>query len=324
MRNAGGFFKKIEENGRYQVVFFIVSMCLVLGFYVGLRERVEKDVLQQYQVIEDNKLVKYVEAVKIEDDILTISGWCFYKGVNGKECSIQVFLRNVDDEKDVIWLDVKRVEREDINVYYDSEINYRDCGFEASTKVREIEKRNADYEIFVKVTYEEEDEYEPTRKTVSTKRCIQNGKLTAINKNQETNIFSESSELNEVMEKGTLLICRNDYDICVYQYNNKLYWVAGEDFFFEEDNSTYIQYQLFTTRTDKLPPRRVERELVFDNIGFDFEKKELTEDATPFRVAVCDIPQDYPITYIETGYFVDSKWIWVERVNIDVRSLVNK
>lgn len=313
-----------EDNQRKQIAIFILGMCVVLGSYVLLRGIVEQKVLQRYDVLEDYKLVKYVEDVKVDDENLVVSGWCFYRGVDSRECQIQVFLRNVEDKRDVIWLDVNRVERDDIDAYFDSEISYSSCGFEASIKRKKLEKKNKTYEIFVKLTYKEMDEFVPTRKTVSTKRYIRDGKLTVVDPKEESYSLSASNELNEVMEKGKLLVQRSDYDICIYQYNNKLYWVAGEKYFFEEDNSTYMQYQLYTTREDKLPLQRVERGLTFDNIGFDFEKNELVGVMAPYRVAVCDIPQEYPIMYVETGYFIDAKWIWVERFNLDISSLDRK
>lgn len=324
MEKVKRFLGDVNENRKYQAVIFILCMSVVLGIYGGLSKVVAQNVLRSYQAVEDYDVVKYVEEANISKNVLTLSGWCFYKGVDSKEMSIQVFLRNEEDENDVVKLNVKREGREDINEYFDSEVNYVNCGFKASTKVDKLKNKSGNYEIFIGLKYEDADKHVKTRKIISTKKSLRNGKLVATGYKEEIPAFEKEERINEVLEKGTVLVSRSDYDIYLYQYQDKLYWFAGEDYFFEEDATTHMQYQLFTTREDRLPYHRVERGLSFDNIGFEFEEKEIVCDSSSFRVASYDIPQEYPITHIETGYYTESKWVWVERVNLDVRWLQNK
>ena len=71
-------------------------------------------------------------------------------------------------------------------------------------------------------------------------------------------------------------------------------------------------------RINKLPVERVKHG--FDNFDFYFEEYEYKEEVTePYRVAIRDIPYDYPITYILTGcYDVEkTKWFWSTSFHLD-------
>ena len=97
-----------------------------------------------------------------------------------------------------------------------------------------------------------------------------------------------------------------------YQRNGALYWIVDEYFNFEEDGSTYIQYQLWTTQTENLPKHRLENNWLWDNIGGNFEDYEIKDDFGPYRVMKRELPKEYSITSIVTGYYKDGKWIWQE------------
>lgn len=111
---------------------------------------------------------------------------------------------------------------------------------------------------------------------------------------------------------GFLLVYNSDNHCWVYQYEGSLYWIADQDFYFEDDGSTYIQYQLWTTQPDKLPQRRIENGWDWDNIGGNFEDYEIHGDFGDYRVMKREIPTDYSITSIETGYYKEGKWRWRE------------
>ena len=116
--------------------------------------------------------------------------------------------------------------------------------------------------------------------------------------------------LDEIVRNGTFRLYRPDYHCWVYQKDWSLYWIVDENFTFEEDGSTYIQYQLWTTQTDRLPQKRLENNWLWDNIGGCFEDYEVQGDFGDCRVMRRDIPTAYPLTAIETGYYKDGAWIW--------------
>lgn len=321
MEKVRRFFRNLSEKRSYQVVFFVVSMCVVFLGYGILRTKIETVTARQYTVMEDKDLIKYIEAVNCEGDILTISGWCFYKDIDSRNNKIQVFLRNILDDSDHVWMEVEERTREDINAYYNCEYDYSNVGFFASAKMEELNLQEKDYEIFIKFTGVKKTtngkkvKYE---RTVSTNRYIHEGKLTALEPTK-ADTFAMNQELKEVLEGCTLLGYREDEGIYVYQKAGKLFWVFDENAFFEEDGTTTIQFQLGTTRPDQLPERIIEKGQQVDSLGFVIEQREIQKGRYyPYRVVERNIPTSYPITYFWTGYYVDSKWIWKEYLNLNV------
>ena len=114
----------------------------------------------------------------------------------------------------------------------------------------------------------------------------------------------------DFVKNGTLLVCRPDMHIWIFQYDGSLYWVADEGFHFEDDGLTYIQYHLWTTQLEKLPPGRLAQNYYWNNLSGYFEKYELSGDFGKYRVMCCELPTEYSITSILTGYFKNGEWVW--------------
>ena len=122
--------------------------------------------------------------------------------------------------------------------------------------------------------------------------------------------------LEEVVQNGYLRVCQPDYACYVYQYKGCLYWIADKAFHFEDNGKTYIQFQLWTTQTDKLPEKRLKNKRYWDNIGGYFEKYEITGTVNCGKYRVCKrkLPTEYSITAILTGFYKNKKWaqIWLK------------
>ena len=80
--------------------------------------------------------------------------------------------------------------------------------------------------------------------------------------------------------------------------------------FFEKDGLTKIQYQLWTTQPNKLPQYRIDHNWISDNISGNFEEYELNGDFGSYRVMKRELPTEYSITSIETGYYKNGEWVW--------------
>ena len=118
------------------------------------------------------------------------------------------------------------------------------------------------------------------------------------------------ADLDEIMNNGVLRVYRPDYQCWVYQVGWSLYWIVDKDFHFEDDGSTYIQYQMWTTQIQNLPEKRLAHHNYWDNIGGYFEEHELEGDFGDYRVMKREIPTVYSVTSIVTGYYKNGEWIW--------------
>jgi len=220
-----------------------------------------------------------VENLVCRDEELTISGYCFRYEEPHEE--YQIILKSNDSATNI---DVAiHLPSNTINNYYKCENNYSQVGFKVITKI----DTNEMYEILVKWS---------NGITMSTGTYIRNNQV----------IYSSNPA---PAFDGTLLVACPEYDFYVYQKGGELYWLCGDRFPFEDDGSTYIQYQLWTTQIDNLPEKRLANEWFWDNIGFVFEDNEI-ESWNGYRVAKRAIPEEYSITSIVTGYYKDGKWIW--------------
>lgn len=313
--------KNIKKQSNWsKVAICIVSSSLILCVYFLISNPIQRFKEQEYIVETNNHLIRYVESAEVTDGEIVISGWCFYTGVDSERNKVQVLLRNVEDETDTIWLDVEPVVREDVDAYFDCDVNYSHSGFRASKRLKNVLLAGKNYEILIKLTYytdkvvknsdKEKVVHEEVIKTVAAHRYLCDGVLAALLPEDEP-VQSESAFLNEIFENGQLILYEEKANVYVYQYETKMYWIAEKDFYFEEDGTTYIQFQLDTTRTDRLPEKRQEGGYDWDNIGFCFENNELKHEMTEsYRVAVCNIPTEYPITHFWTGYYANSEWVW--------------
>lgn len=122
---------------------------------------------------------------------------------------------------------------------------------------------------------------------------------------------ASGTELEELLRGAALRVYRPDQHCRVYQRGNSLYWVVDRDgFTFEPDGTTYIQYQLYTTQTDRLPKKRLEKYYYWDNIGGYFEDYEIPGSFGNYRVMKRELPREYSVTAIVTGYYKNGEWVW--------------
>lgn len=310
------FLSKINESFKLKfVICIILSFSVIIGFFIFNKTYDSKKIYKN-TIVDNPKLINSIDQITIKENRIIISGFAFMLDRNSTDSSISVFLRN-DDSKKEIWLDMEQIARADINAYFDSEYDYGNSGFIASTYVGEINQEDI-YEVIVNIDYNETSSKERTRTTVSARKYLINNELYEYNPKvfiqPDGNI--ESELLREVFAEGQLCLYNKDAGMYIYQYKGKLYWVVTNDYKFE--NANHIIYQLYTSQANKLPEGRIKHK--FDNLNFDFEQHEfLNENTSPYRVAIRDIPQNYPIIYIKTGVYdkVNKKTIWTKSFHLD-------
>ncbi len=145
-----------------------------------------------------------------------------------------VILRDTDTGKR-IKLETEQTQRPDVNSYFLCEHDYTGSGFRASGRAED-----AEYEILIRW---------PWSVVLSTGVYIG---ADDIHYNPNAAFIAPEIEgapgLKDIVENGILRVYRPDYHCWVYQVGNSLYWIVDQDFDFEDDGTTYIQYQLYTTQ----------------------------------------------------------------------------
>ena len=225
---------------------------------------------------------------------VTLDGFALLYDHPGQKYDL--LLRNTETGKR-IKLDTEQTQRPNVNDYFRCDHDYTGSGFRASGRAEDAEN-----EILIRW---------PWSVALSTGVYIGADGI-----HYSPNAFFIAPEiegapgLKEIVEEGTLRVYRPDYHCWVYQVGNSLYWIVDQDFDFEDDGTTYIQYQLYTTQKDKLPQRRIDNGWFWDNIGGCFEDYEVKGNFGEYRVMKRELPKEYSITSIVTGYYKDGEWIW--------------
>lgn len=219
---------------------------------------------------------------------MEISGFAFHYEHPSSDYSL--LLRSEDGKR--VELEKEQIERQDVNKYFLCENDYTSSGFTARAEVPEGE-----YEVLIKW---------PLSIALSTGVFINSDGVY----NASEKEFEAPKIDADFIQKGVVRVYRPDFHCWVYQFEGSLYWIVDQDFSFAEDNTTYIQYHLWTTQTENLPQKRLDNNWLWDNIGGNFEDYEIQGDFGKYRVMKRELPTEYPITAIVTGYYKDRKWIW--------------
>ena len=262
-------------------------------------------------------MINSIEDINIANGNIILDGYAFLLGMDSTNTSVSLLLLGVNSGNEV-WPDIEQINRPDVNTYFLCEYNYKYSGFRASLEDTEL-KDDECYEIIINIDYSVDGLYK-VRKTVSSNRFILNGKLYVYNPSQfdKPDLELQSELLRKVFSDGQLCFYQKEDGMYVYQYEEKLYWIANGDFEFDKNGQTIIPYYLYTSQIDKLPVERVQYK--FDNLDFHFEQYEYKDEVTaPYRVAIRDIPDDYAITNITTGHydFETKTWFWKGSFHLD-------
>lgn len=217
-------------------------------------------------------------------------GFCFRPGrdTDGK---YSVKLRNIQTNQ-IESIDFKTgIERPDVNTYFSCEYNYSRSGFEATVPV--IGK----YEFII---------------CYNSLLKIPTGVYISDSKIQFADYYIVPNINEDFVRDGILRIYQPDEHFWIYQFRDALYWIFEDDFEFEDGENTFIQYQLWTTKKNKLPKRRLDKERYWDNRSDYLEDNEIVGNWVGYRVMKRKIPSDYPVTAILTGRYKSGEWIWKE------------
>ena len=304
-------FRRLQTNFLLQLITCFILCAIVIGSFFIINKIIDEKNIKKHTITDKTKIINSVESIIIENNKIKLESYSFLLERNISNSSSSIFLQNIQNGKKV-WMNTVNVSRPDVHEYFDCDYVSDKPGFISIIKYNKIDM-NSVYEIFIDMSYEINGNKQ--RKIVSSNRYLYNNNIFSYNPLEfdtpDSNVKSDL--LKNVFNNGLLHYYGKDLGIYIYEYKDKLYWVATKDFQFIDDNKTYIPFQLNTTQVNKLPNDMIS--YGYDNRDFYFNNYEIiTEDTEPYRVAVRDIPEEYPIAYIRTGVYdiVKQTWIWSE------------
>ncbi|MBR4341499.1 MAG: hypothetical protein IKP88_02110 [Lachnospiraceae bacterium] len=310
-----------------KILKITIEVIVIIGIIVGfilINDQLSQNRKSTFEFIKDSNEYTYqIEETGYDGEDFYIKGWFFeLKSVrntvmevgNNKTCGVVLYdmNKNIADETvksdnrvEGIALNVEKIVRNDINDYFKCEYDYSNCGFVAKIPKIMVDVENSLYQIILKAD-------EKDNNGIETAIFLDHGTLKYINPKDEVKLDVNGTDLEDIVNKGYCMVSDPGHYIYVYQYEKKLYWIADKDYYFENDGSTCIQFSMDTTQFDKLPKDRIDKGLYWSSIGDDFEKYEVTDtiNCGKYRVSVREIPKDYSVTRIVTGYMFDEKWVW--------------
>ena len=254
------------------------------------------------------KSVRNVSQVVSSDDVERLFGL-----IPLGEASIGSVVEGVS----VMKMETMYENRPDVNAYFDCAYDYSKCGFVATIDRHDIDLQSNSYRIAIKL------DAGTSSIAVLTNVDISDKGISYTDPRRSPELDTEGTDLEKIVMKGVRLVSRPDVGCYVYQLGDKLYWIADESFGFCEDGLTYIQYQMDTTQIDKLPAERLENNWFWSNIGGYFEQYEITDQMNcgKYRVLMRDIPKDYSVTSVTTGYH-EENWVWKEMLKLNYKMLI--
>ncbi len=293
------------KNAGYGILRKICICVVIIAIAVLVDYLVQNYIYKsEYNIIDDKTChIFQIDKMEFADNEMVLTGWVFRVMTDALTDDFDIILYDYKNDNEY-YMNVVDEVRADVNEYFDCECDYSESGFVADISIDRLNLRENDYEVLIR--------QRNTKNVYKTGNYISDGELIYVEPDDYEPIVVIDEELKEIVDKGILRVYRPDVGMYVYQYEGKLYWIANNDYMFEDDGSTYMQYQLWTMNTAKLPEYRLENNWFFDNIGFNFEDNELETMQNDYRVASTLLPTEYPITTIEIGYYVNDTWIWVE------------
>lgn len=277
----------------------IICVAVVLDYFI--QDYIYKN---KFKIVEDDfSHVFQVDSMEVKGEKLILNGWVFKLGVDSVEDDFGIVLYDYNNDKSY-YMDVENVVREDVNEYFLCEYDYSNSGFVASMSAEKLDLDEKNYEILLRPR--------SVQKAYRTGVYISKGEMMYTEPSNFVPVNVQGTELEKIVDDGVLRVYRPDVNTYIYQYDRKLYWIVNGQYFFEADGSTVVEFQMKTTQIDKLPAYRLENNWDWDNKGFDFEVKESRDLAFGnYRITVSDIPQEYSVTEMWTGYYGDD-WVWIQ------------
>ena len=313
----------MDKKRRNRTIINILTIVTITIVFLIINIQIDIAHKQRLFIVPDGSKYCYgIDSLDKEGNSITIKGWFFeLKRVQRVEQIVsdndtEQMLALVPIGEDVVrewsnnavFLKIKemKTDRQDINKYFSCEYDYSKCGFTATVDIDDLSFETNIYRLVFKP-----DAMRPEGILLNVYLTVEG--LMYTNPLQSPILDTVGTDLDKIVNEGVRLVSRPDYGCFVYQLGDKLYWIMDEGYSFCEDGATLIQYQMETTQIDNLPKERLDNDWFWSNNSDMFEKYEITNQMNcgKYRVSVREIPKEYSVTFIQTGYN-NGEWIWSE------------
>ena len=292
-------YKVIPVDKMLEKLPAVVFVILMLGF-VAFSCIYCKDTKAQNQKQYDAEKEFYfeVDELAISDGKMMMKGSCFiYEEAAAKSQNYTILLKSLSTGETKRLRTETKLKRQDVGGYFACEYDYSECGFEAGLEELDL---TDDYEIFVRWKL---------KGTWTTGLYLIDGQVSHVKARQDFGEIFQGTHMEDVIRDG-ICLADNEVGHCwIYQYQDKLFWIAGPKYVFEPDGKTKFFCHLWTTQTERLPQHRLDNGWLWDNIDFVFERNEVEGSFGDYRVAVSQLPSEYAVICVATG---DFKGVWKE------------
>lgn len=323
-----------KNNKRWYLIINVIAIVIIVFVFWIINLNIYDKYRQRLELVSDSSKYCYgIDWMTREESVITLKGWFFevekYRGnpvfTGEKDAEMMLALVPVEEAKidnnisNAYFFENSSVNetRTDVNSYFQCEYDYSTCGFTASIDIDDLELSTSSYRLIIKPDARQ-------KKAVITNVYITPAGISYTEPSQTPELVAYGTEFDKIIKEGVRLVSRPDVGCYVYQLGKKLYWIADENFAFCDEGLTNIQYQMNTTQFNKLPRERIEKNCLWSSIGDFFEKHEITSRLASgkYRVSVRDIPNDYSVTDVLTGYYKGEDWVWLAEFKLNYAMLL--
>lgn len=293
----------METMNNVKRILSQIGICIGLliiiwgGYFIGakkINQRIE-DVLE-----DDFSWIVQVDEVRTEGNKFVLEGFAFKLNQDAENEAFDIVLHNLDTDK-YLFPKMEYEERNDVNNYFLCEYDYTKSGFTARIKEKKLDLDGNDYEVLLKPRNDKNPYQFAT--------YVGKGELMHANPKAYEPLGVAETDLEEVVNDGTLRVYRPDIGMYVYQFNDELYWIAEADYVSTEMKSKKMVLHWSTTQYEKLPKESIQYR--FRNEDYNFEREMTKEGESGEYCVVCkSIPKEYSITRINTGNYENGIYLW--------------
>ena len=263
----------------------------------------------QTSVPEKNGLdvVYHVDSISLENQVLSIEGWCFKIWETPYRKGPQIILIQTDDYSHIYYFRGGHgIARPEVNAYYHDGVDYTNCGFRITADLSQLDPEK-DYEILLQADNSRSTRVEPGL-------YLHEGTIMRADPADFLEPEVENTDLEPIIAHSELKYYNREYGIYIYQDGWDLYYIA-DDYYDFGAGWNRIGHNVYTTCPLELPENRVQ--YGYASLDWTFEYLEITAfiNTGKYRAAWVRIPESYPVSVINTGAWVpNGDWIWNVRI----------